>query len=389
MDRLENQRRLFLELIETLRPHWHRDRALPARLQRWLAARRAGSRDRRLYRELTYTALRVLPWIESAPPDRLVGIVAACARRTPETAAFIAAYALPVLPPECDPARLIPEWFSAECPAAAAPAQRDALLRRAPLWIRRQTTDADALRAELENAGWTVEPSPLLPSAWRLEGEGDLTPLPAYRDGRFEVQDLGSQLVLASVQIGPGERWLDVCAGAGGKTLQLAGVLGPDGRVDAHDIREAALAELRQRVARAGLSNVSVTTAPRGDYDGVLIDAPCTGTGTWRRAPHLKAVTRPANVAQAARLQGELLARWAPHARPGGRLVYATCSLCRTENEAVVERFLETHPGWHVEPVVPPAPLRAGPFGLTILPGDLDSDGFFVAVLRNGQTTCP
>ena len=149
MSRIENQRRLFLELIEQLRPWWRRDPGQPARLAAWLAEHRAGSRDRRLYRELCYTAWRILPWIEDASPDVLVARVARHAERTPATAAFIDAFAAgDADSPSFPPASLLPDWIAAECPAAVEPVQRDALLRRAPLWIRLQTELPAAVAAE-------------------------------------------------------------------------------------------------------------------------------------------------------------------------------------------------------------------------------------------------
>lgn len=382
MSRLANQRRLFLDLIESLRPHWRTDPALPARLQRWLATRRAGSRDRRLYRELTYTALRVLPWIENAPPDALIGIVAACAAPGPATDAFVTAWRLDPLPASCDPAQLLPAWVADECPDALAPDQHAALLARAPLWVRRQGGGDEAVRTELITDGWQVSPSAVLPSAWRLVGEGDLTRTDAWRQGHLEVQDLGSQLLLEYVRPQPGGHWLDACAGAGGKTLQLARLLGAAGRVSAHDVRPGALEELQRRTARAGLQNVRIRESPAGSFDGVLVDAPCTGSGTWRRAPHLKWSTTSADITRAASRQRTLLAQFSTRVRPDGRLVYATCSLCRSENEAVVEAFLAAHSSFQLESLPAPGPRPAGPLGLRILPADFDSDGYFVSALR-------
>jgi 16S rRNA (cytosine967-C5)-methyltransferase len=388
MSRLDNQRRLFLELIETLRPHWRRDPGLPARIQRWLATHRAGSRDRRLYRELAYTALRVLPWIEHASPDEVVGIVAACAAPSPATEAFITAYALDPLPTRCEPALLLPAWLADECPAALAPVQRAALLTRAPLWVRLQhTSTAAAVGQELTAGGWRSAPSTVLPSAWRIEGDGDLTQTAAYRGGHIEIQDLGSQLLLETVRPALGEHWLDACAGAGGKTLQLAGMLGPAGTVVAHDIRPGALQELATRASRAGFRTVSTRSTPPSpgtQFDGVLVDAPCTGSGTWRRAPHLKWTTGADTIARAARRQRQLLDHFSGFVKPGGRLVYATCSLCRSENEAVVETFLDTHKNFQSGPLHPAADLRPGLLGLAILPADVDSDAFFVSALQRG-----
>jgi 16S rRNA (cytosine967-C5)-methyltransferase len=213
----------------------------------------------------------------------------------------------------------------------------------------------------------------------------DLTPTEAFRSGSVEVQDLGSQLLLASVGVLPGGHWLDACAGAGGKSLQLARLVGPAGTVEATDIRPAALAELRQRATRARLANLRVTARPaRAAYDGVLVDAPCSGTGTWRRAPHLKWVTRPEHLARAAARQAELLRQLAPLVRPGGLLVYATCSLARTENTAVITGFLRENPAFMPQPPTADFGFAPAEGGLTIWPARHDTDGFFVAALRRG-----
>jgi 16S rRNA (cytosine967-C5)-methyltransferase len=209
--------------------------------------------------------------------------------------------------------------------------------------------------------------------------------------GTFEIQDLGSQLVLASQEVESGERWLDACAGAGGKTLQLARLVGPGGSVDAYDPRTVALDELSRRVARAGLTNVRVLREPpQGglgvrEYDGILVDAPCSGSGTWRRAPQLKWITTLDDLRRHASRQRQLLAAFAPRLRRGGRLVYATCSLAKSENEGVVRDFLGSK-----QEFAPLPPLRAFGFtlgdpGLTILPALHDTDGFYTAALTRTQ----
>jgi len=383
-----SQGRVYLELARALQPHWRGDFALPARLQRLLAARPGcGSRDRRLYRELIYTTLRHLPWIEpglGADPDEALRRVAWLAAATPATTAFRAAWATGE-PPAGDPAELLPAWFRPEAPALFSPEEAAALARRAPLWLRLQTPDPAAVHAEFSHRGWKFSPSSVLPDALRLETEMDLTPTEAFRSGSVEVQDLGSQLLLASVGVLPGGHWLDACAGAGGKSLQLARLVGPAGTVEATDIRPAALAELRQRATRARLANLRVTARPaRAAYDGVLVDAPCSGTGTWRRAPHLKWVTRPEHLARAAARQAELLRQLAPLVRPGGLLVYATCSLARTENTAVITGFLRENPAFTPQPPTADFGFAPAEGGLTIWPARHDTDGFFVAALRRG-----
>ncbi len=382
MSRVDNQRRLFLELIEELRPHWRRDPGQPQRLADWLARHRAGSRDRRLYRELCYTAWRILPWIEDAAPDLLVQRVAGQAQSSPATAAFIAAFADPSATPPPATA-LLPAWLNAECPRALEPAQRDRLLSRAPLWIRLQTDRTEALATELDSLDVTHAPSAALPGAWRLDPDAAVLDTAAFRRGDFEIQDIGSQALLASLPAPPQGHWLDACAGAGGKTLQLARLLGSAGRVTAHDIRGVALRELEQRVRRAGLTNVAVDRTPSGSFDGVLVDAPCSGSGTWRRAPHLKWTTTESTLAAAAERQRFVLGKFSGMVRPGGLLVYATCSLCRSENEAVADDFLDRHPDYSPTPILPPghaAPHEDGRW--SFLPAELDSDAYFVAAFR-------
>ena len=392
------QPRRFRELLGQLRPHWRRDPGLPARLEHLLRRdRRCGARDRRLYRELLYTTLRYLPWLEPRlddPPGALEQAVAWLAADLPSTRAFRAALAgtWPPCPADSagkaaqlgvDPDAALPGWLRAECPEAFVPAQRDALLSRAPLWLRLPGDSPAAALAEFTERGWTWNRSPILPGAIQLAGEADVTATTAYLQGRVEIQDLGSQLILASVAPEPGGRWLDACAGAGGKSLQLAELLGPAGRVEVDDVRPAALLELERRAARAGLAErISRRPAVPAPYDGVLVDAPCSGSGTWRRAPHLKWTTTPDRVANEARRQQAILEASAPLVRPGGRLVYATCSLCRSENEDNVRRFLAGRPEFQPAPFARAFGGEPRGAGLIFWPATHDGDGFFAAALQ-------
>jgi len=396
------QQRILLALIGRLAPQWRRDTALPSRIERMLRAdRRFGARDRRLYRELLYAAVRHLPWVEAAMdrgPDAVLATVAWLAADTPDTRAFRAA----VVPGAGDPpaavaararglaeamgapvpGSLLPGWFRTECPEAFEAPDCDVLNARAPLWIRLQGAAPSAALDEFTSLGWRWRPSGVLPGAIEILDPADVTATGAYRRGLVEIQDIGSQLILESAGVTPGAAWLDACAGAGGKALQLACLLGPGGRVDAMDVRAAALDELGRRAARAGLgSRIRRVPAPRGPYDGVLVDAPCSGTGTWRRSPHLKWTTTPAVVAVFARRQAALLAARAGQVRPGGRLVYATCSLCRSENEDVVEAFLRSHPSFSPAPPARPGPGEPRGAGLLFRPAATGGDGYFCATL--------
>lgn len=410
-----NQQRTFLKLLAGLRPHWRRDPGLPARVQSLLARREFGSRDRRLYRELIYTTLRYLPWVEPLlATDDAEGVrrVAWLCADMPATRAFRAEFATGD-PPTGDKTELLPDWFRSHSPEIFAGPELDAQLRRAPIWLRLQTADVSVVGTEFSARGWAWRQSTVIGSAAELLSDADVTTTDAWRTGQIEIQDLGSQLLLETIGISRGKRWLDACAGAGGKTLQLA-VLLAGGHIDAHDVRSTALEELRTRARRAQhichlleaiggdldtagpkfrdreTTSARTTTAIRvletgavtGDYDGVLVDAPCSGSGTWRRAPHLKWTTTEAGVLRAAETQRRLLDQFAAHVRPGGRLVYATCSLSSRENEDVATAFLAAHHEFRAEPFA--RTFRATPRrpGLLILPAQHDSDGYYVASFR-------
>ena len=396
-----NQLRILRELWARLQPL---DRAVPGRLQTLLADRRFGSRDRRLYRELLFTALRHARVLSTLSPDDETSWAALLARACApvrETEAFRAAFAL--APDAANDAPtltalsaldLVPAWFAAELdksPGQPTPLElAAALLARAPVWVRLQTDAPDEAFAEWAARGWVATPHPALPDALRLPAETSLSACAAYQAGHYEIQDLGSQLILASLDLparSPGPRWLDACAGAGGKTLQLARLLGPSARVVATDIRPAALTELRSRAIRAGLG-ARIRTLPRPSsdegYDGVLVDAPCSGSGTWRRSPHLMGCTTPADLDDAAALQTRILNEAAAHVRPGGLLVYATCSVFHRENEGVASAFLASDAGngFTPEPTARDFGFTRLSYGLALNPGPEDNDGFYVSVFR-------
>ncbi len=400
--RAHRQLAIFGELLRSLLPAARRETNFPAYLQHRLGRdKRFGSRDRRIYRALTYAAVRHLPWIEAAPASLQPDLALWLAGDEPTLASLRAELlagwpALPATPAEqaallaarlgqaVTVDQLFPDWLTAEAPALTDVA-RDLLLTRSPLWLRLQTSDPAAVDTWLGREGIPFRHHPLLPDARALLVETDVARSPLHEAGAFEIQDLGSQLILAIAAPAPGTRWLDACAGAGGKTLQLARLLGPAGHVDATDIRPAALAELRTRAARAGLANVATLPAPPAAdrlYDGVLVDAPCSGSGTWRRSPHLRWQTAAADLRRQHERQLAILTQNAAHVRPGGRLVYATCSLARTENEGTVAAFLAAHPDFRVAPPADSFGCTVGELGTAILPHVHDTDAFFVSVLE-------
>jgi 16S rRNA (cytosine967-C5)-methyltransferase len=437
-----NQQRTFLQLFAQVRPLVESDSSLPRRIKDLLGRNRAfGSRDRRLYRELLYTAIRFLPWIApllNPDPELAARLVAWLAPDLRDTAAYRAAlcgdwpavpatlaekasvltslvsagrarrpdkpsssssqnssFESPLAPLQesvsdhrddspClfEPQALLPAWFRDHCPAVFTSPHLDAINERAPLWVRLQVTDSDHVVAEFSGKGWAPTRMDEPADAICLPPNAEVAGTDAYRRGFVEIQDLGSQLVLLHAPVAPGQIWLDACAGAGGKTLQLARLLGDTGRVDATDIRPAMLEELRDRAARARLTNVRITNKFASGYDGVLVDAPCSGTGTWRRLPHRKWYTQPAMLAEFAALQRQILAAHASSVRPGGLLVYATCSLSRQENHDTVAAFLAAHPDFRPEPPVRDWGTMPDGLGHTLLPGTHNSDGFYVALLR-------
>lgn len=401
----DSQKHTFLRLIAPLRPSLRTEPSVPSRFENILRVEKGlGSRDRRLYRELFYTLLRCLPWLEAADDEALASGLAFLCAESPATRPFKQSFADESGFRGRDRAELLPPWLREECPEAFDPARLDLLLSRAPLWLRIAPGRGESLPAELAAEGIVFSFSKLLSSALRIEGEKNLTQNEAFLRGDFEVQDISSQLVLESCPITQGGRWLDACAGAGGKTLQLAAMLGSSGRIDAQDPRTEALRELALRARRAGLQvedrkNIAPTLSrtlrssspcavialrpgPGAPYDGVLVDAPCSGSGTWRRSPQLKWSTGPRDVARSAALQSELLERHCTDVAPGGLLVYSTCSLCRSENEAVANAFLLKHKDFEQASLVArPGLVPQGGF-LRLWPWLGDGDGLFVACLR-------
>jgi 16S rRNA (cytosine967-C5)-methyltransferase len=259
-----------------------------------------------------------------------------------------------------------------------------------PITIRanRLKLDRDALAGRLQGEGVTSQPARWAPDALHLDGRPNVLGLPSHQEGLFEVQDEGSQLAGALVEARPGMRVLDLCAGAGGKTLLLAAALRGEGRVDAFDIDREALERLRHRAERAGAgASVRILHAlPEESYDAVLVDAPCSALGSIRRGPDVRWRTDVASFARWPRVQRELLETAAARVRPGGRIVYVTCTVRPEENEDVVRSFLDAHPDLEqIEADVPPE-LRHG-LALVTSPHRHGTDGFHGAVLADRRVT--
>ncbi|MBB4266776.1 RsmB/NOP family class I SAM-dependent RNA methyltransferase [Roseospira visakhapatnamensis] len=317
----------------------------------------------------------------------------------------------PLAPPEMpEAARLeLPDWILPRLRAALGEDWRrvvTALNTEAPLDLRVNAlkADHDTALAALAEESITPEPGPLAPLALRVGGRVNLAATRAFREGLVEVQDAGSQLAAALVGAAPGMAVCDLCAGAGGKTLALAGAMGNQGRLVACDISQGRLDRARTRMRRAGVQNVTVRVLDTPGrrwlkrqsrtFDRVLIDAPCGGSGTWRRNPDARWRLGEDTLAALTTEQSALLVRAARLVKPGGgRLVYVTCSLLREENEDRIAAFLETEAGraYHPVPAVQvwaeaglsdPCPMPEGATAIRLSPADQDTDGFFVAVLE-------
>jgi 16S rRNA (cytosine967-C5)-methyltransferase len=420
--------------IEVLADIEDRHRPAGDALKDWgLAHRFAGSGDRAAIGGLVFDALRRRSSAAhlmgaSTPRAILLGALrlergmsldaiarlADGARHAPEPPDEAEAKALAAAPPDDAPAHVrgdYPEWLDPHFAAVFGEQRAEegaALSCRAPVDLRVNTLKADRDTAAAALAHLHAAPTPWSPTGLRiaLSAEAKSPPLhaePAYIDGLIEIQDEGSQLATMLSGVRPGETVVDLCAGGGGKTLALAALMENSGRIYATDTDIRRLAPIHARIDRAGVRNVEVRT-PRGaaellgDLAGaadlVLIDAPCTGVGAWRRNPDAKWRVRPGALEQRVKAQDAVLARAAPLVKPGGRIAYITCSLLDEENGARVRAFVDRHRDFAVVPaddVVGALGVRKAQFraavkvsaeGLLMTPRRTGTDGFFVAVLR-------
>lgn len=272
-----------------------------------------------------------------------------------------------------------------------------AMNQAAPLDLRANTlkTGRDELRAALAVDGIEAAPTPYSPIGLRLRDKPALAKHPLFLGGQFEVQDEGSQLLGALLEARRGEMVVDFCAGAGGKTLLIGAQMRNTGRLYAFDVSDKRLSNLKPRLARSGLSNVHPVRIEHerdakvkrlaGKMDRVLVDAPCSGLGTLRRNPDLKWRQDETAVAELTAKQAAILTAAATLVRPGGRLVYATCSLLTVENEAVVQDFLSKHPDFCLRPaseILAKQGITLEGDMLRLLPHLHDTDAFFAAVLE-------
>ncbi|MET0307378.1 MAG: RsmB/NOP family class I SAM-dependent RNA methyltransferase [Sphingomonas sp.] len=358
-------------------------------IARWFVERRyAGSKDRRAVRELVYDAIRLCG---ERPESGRAAMLALAAARPELEAAFDGSGYGPAPIVAGEPVAVaghLPAWLAAAMRASGlGEEEQAALLERAPLDLRvnRRRTDMASITAEFPDA----TPLPGLPDGLRLPGDTPVERAPAFTMGAFEVQDAGSQLVTRAAGAGPGMQVIDLCAGGGGKTLALAAAMDDRGSILACDIDRPRLSKLAPRAQRAGVTiaetrlldprrEAEILADQVGQADLVLIDAPCSGTGTWRRNPEARWRLTPERLARLVETQAMLLDLAATLVKPGGAVVHIVCSLLDAEGAEQVARFLDVNPDWRIAPLAMESGTARGA-GRRLTPYRDSTDGFFVA----------
>jgi len=353
----------------------------------WFRTRRfAGSKDRRAVRELVYRAIRECGDIPLSGRAAMLRLV-----RTDEALAtlFDGSRHGPAQFEDGEPIAsggLAPDWLEEKLrESGISGAEAEALLDRAPLDLR-----VNSLKADRNSLVLPQEAEPTVaPQGLRLQPGSNVEQWDAWRDGLIEVQDTGSQLAALAVEAQPGQTVIDLCAGAGGKTLALGAAMENRGRLIACDTDRQRLSRLEPRALRAGLSIAETVLLNPGreldalsqwyqGADAVLVDAPCSGTGTWRRNPEARWRLSPEALDRYVALQARLLDLAAGLVRPGGSLIYVTCSLLDAEGADQAQRFVDRHSSWKVDVPGLPAGSERGK-GIRLTPFHDGTDGFFFA----------
>lgn len=362
-------------------------------IARYFADRRyAGSKDRRAVRELVYAAIRL---VGERPAHGRAAMLAVAKRDRHLAALFDGSAHAPAPIGASEHAAAVgvaPGWLLGKLYASGiADDELPALVDRAPLDIRVNRAKADPATVIAAIAG--AEPSPHAPDGVRLPAGTQIEALDLWADGAIEVQDEGSQIVGMAAGVAPGMTVIDLCAGAGGKTLALAAGMNGEGRLIACDIDRQRLSRLAPRAARASVSFIDTRLLDpgreaeklidlAGQADVVLIDAPCSGTGTWRRNPEARWRLNQSRIDRLVAAQRDLLAIAKGLVKPGGAIVYIVCSLLDEEGADQIAAFAGANPGWVPQRLSLPAG-RQHVGGIRLTPARDSMDGFFVARLQS------
>ena len=280
---------------------------------------------------------------------------------------------------------LVPDWLP-DAVNGRTNELIESFQKRPPTWLRAKSGETGRVVSALLKTGATPVVHKKLSHAISFEGGINLDLVRRETGCVFEVQDIASQAVGHVCDPKPGERWWDVCAGAGGKSLHLADLMTNRGEIIATDIRESALRQLNIRADASGLKIIRTLAPvknPTGLFDGVLVDAPCSGIGTWSRNPDMRWRTTADDVARSAEKQIEILLRAADSVKPGGVLLFAVCTTTRAETSGIVKKFLAARNDFEPGQILPPLPdLRPLISDLCIYPADGPGDGMFIAKFR-------
>jgi 16S rRNA (cytosine967-C5)-methyltransferase len=346
---------------------------------------------RRAISRAVFAYFRWLGWLDpKASPQKRVEQASALHERFTADPKTVKAEALAVF--------AIPAWVREEM---ELPADYLRQIQREPaLWLRARPMSAGKLAAALRDC----EHSDRAPDALRYTGMQDLFHTDQFQNGEFEIQDLASQLVGHACAPKPGETWWDACAGEGGKTLHLGDLMANKGVVWASDRNTRRLDTLKRRAARAQIFNYR--TAPwdgsaklptKTKFDGILVDAPCSGVGTWQRNPHARWTTTMSDVRELAAMQRTLLDRVAGSLKPRGRLIYSVCTLTRSETTAVADSFTAAHPELEPLPLFSedrgqktedgssdanPSSVLSSPSSVFLWPHEINANGMFIAAWK-------
>ena len=348
----------------------------------------AGSKDKRAIRELVYDAVRACGPIPSSGRAAMLGL--ADEREDLKELFTGEGYGpAPIVEDESvAEGGIAPEWLENRLIASGITQEEaQSLLSRAPLDVRINRLKLAEGLGDFPEAGEELA----LPDALRFPAGTKVTEWDAFKEGALEVQDLGSQLACSAVGAAPGDTVVDLCAGAGGKTIALAAAMANEGTLVAADTDKRRLSQLEPRAERAGAqvahtilldpgSEAEALVDWQGKADHVLIDAPCSGTGTWRRNPEARWRMTPAELDRLTALQARLLELAMALVKPGGHLTYVTCSQLDEEGKGQIARFREANAGW--TPDLPDLPLGT-PHGdgIRLTPAGHGTDGFFIARL--------
>lgn len=362
-----------------------------------------GAKDRRFIVEMTWDILRRRMRLsfdtQSQDPRKI--LLYSLKDEDPDLAADGSAYGLAALSKEEKnwlkhlPENVYPEYVEYECPQwlfqkINSSALVQSLNQTAPADLRVNMADRSSVKKRLQSEGLFFTETPLSPLGLRSEERVNLNNCTAYQEGLIEVQDEASQLAAILSDISPDHKVIDYCAGAGGKSLAIAALNHNEGTIQAHDVNWHRMDVIKERAARLGIRNIQLLSQIEDtDYDCFLIDAPCSGSGTWRRSPDAKFRLTPHKLQELNQIQAEILEKAYKHTKPGGRIIYITCSVLAEENENIVQEFAAKHSGisfadhqqlW-LKKIETPFPFNEKRF-IRFSPLTTHTDGFFFCMMH-------